>query len=66
MEQSKTMKKLQEENETLSKEVQCLKENVEQTQSVAATHQPPPEVGRVPPAISMSNFRYVNLLFCTV
>ena len=66
MEQSKTMKKLQEENETLSKEVQRLKENVEHTQSVAATHQPPREVGRVPPAISVSNFRYVNLLFCPV
>lgn len=53
VEQSQVMKKLQEENESLSKEVQRLKENVEQFQS----HPRPQlsrEVGRVPPDISVS------------
>ena len=38
----------------LSREVQRLKEHVEQTQSVAATPQPSKEVGQGPPAISVS------------
>lgn len=51
IEHSKTMKKVQEENAVLSREVQRLKEHVEQTQSVVVTPQPSREVGRGPPAI---------------
>ena len=46
----------------LSREVQRLKEHVEQTQSVAATPQPSKEVGRGPPAISVSEQLWKNKL----
>ena len=59
-EQSQAMKKLQEDNEALSKEMQRLKENIEHFQSDSRP-QHFREVGRVPPAISVSIYVYAKL-----